>query len=233
VKELSTTTTLISEGYAEEHPSAESSKINELWHSHDSVAWANALERYWDFVMDKNKELEERLENLNIECLKKLDAGGWYDFLLNKYFRWKYTAANRYATTTKCLEIYKTEDKLEELKKIKDDLLSLDISCVSNGLEVARRIRGLGIAGASGLLSLIYPQAFGTVDQFVVKALRGIHGLDEHSLLVKMRDEALSINDGVLLINIMKRKARENNHDFGCTDWTPRKIDKVLWTFGR
>jgi hypothetical protein len=37
----------------------------------------------------------------------------WYEFLANEYFRWKYTAANRYATTTKQLAKYKKEGDLD------------------------------------------------------------------------------------------------------------------------
>jgi hypothetical protein len=45
------------------------------------------------------------------------------------------------------------------------------------------RIRGLGIAGASGLLSVLFPEYFGTVDQFVVMSLLCINGLKERKSL--------------------------------------------------
>jgi hypothetical protein len=48
-----------------------------------------------------------------------------------------------------------------------------------------------------------------------------------------MRPEQLSVADGVVLIGIMRRKASENNQVFGAAIWTPRKIDKILWTYGR
>ncbi len=41
-------------------------------------------------------------------------------------------------------------------------------------LLAAKKTPGLGFAGASGLLALLYPQKFGTVDQFVVKTLRNV-----------------------------------------------------------
>ena len=104
---------------------------------------------------------------------------------------------------------------------------------VKYGLSVARKINRLGTAGASGLLSLMYPHAFATVDQFVVKALRGVRNLTEALALGKMNENALTMKDGALLIDIMKRKAIENNRAFGTSGWTPRKIDKILWTFGR
>jgi hypothetical protein len=78
----------------------------------------------------------------------------------------------------------------------------------------------------------MYPAEFGTVDQFVVKALRDVQELPEAEALARMNPEQLTTNDGVLLIGIMRRKAAENNQQFATTAWTPRKIDKILWTYG-
>lgn len=83
------------------------------------------------------------------------------------------------------------------------------------------------------MLSLIYPERFATVDQFVVKALRGVEGLPESDALSRMKPENLSVTDGVLLIRILGRKAQENNQAFETRSWTPRKVDMVLWTYGR
>jgi hypothetical protein len=208
--------------------------INELWYSSDPQAWNKALARYWDYVKKENEALERELEVLDLESIKRLDALGWYDFLLNKYFKWKYTAPNRYATTTKYVRQYIYEGRLSELLKIKNDLLMLEnLADVESGLSVAKKIKGLGTAGASGLLSLMYPHTFATVDQFVVKALRDVRDLPETSALGKMNENALTIKNGVLLIDIMRRKALGNNRSFSTADWTPRKIDKILWTFGR
>ena len=69
--------------------------------------------------------------------------------------------------------------------------------------------------------------------QFVVKALRAVRGLSEARDVARMNPDSLSLRDAVLLISIMRRKAEENNRLFGTSDWTPRKIDKVLWTYGR
>jgi hypothetical protein len=96
------------------------------------------------------------------------------------------------------------------------------------------RIHGLGTAGASGLLALIYPAHFATVDQFVAKALRLVEGLPERDRVLKMRSNGLTVSDGVVLIDIMRRKAAQSNNQlFGFSHWTPRKLDMILWTYGR
>jgi hypothetical protein len=117
--------------------------------------------------------------------------------------------------------------------QIRRRLLSLDPDDIRLGLKAGCDIRGLGTAGASGLLALMYPQKFGTVDQFAVKALRQVEDLPEAKSLARMNPENLTISDGVLLIEILRRKAADNNRIFKSETWTPRKLDKVLWTYGR
>ena len=207
--------------------------INHLWHSGDPQEWSRALERYWEFVRPANIDLERAMESLDLERIRQLDSQGWYDFLLNEYFRWKYTTPNRYSTTTKLLRQYAEKGSLDELHAIMKSLLQLNREDILQGLKTASEIKGLGTAGASGLLALLYPQKFGTVDQFAVKALGGVSGLPEARDVARMKPDGLSLRDGVLLISIMRRKAEENNRLFRTSDWTPRKIDKVLWTYGR
>ena len=58
--------------------------------------------------------------------------------------------------------------------------------------------------------------------------------MPEADLVAAMSPDALSIKTGVILIDIMRRKAAENNVVFDTDMWTPRKIDMgILWTYGR
>jgi len=207
--------------------------IEKLWHSQDEESWRQRLNRYWDFVKPENLAIEQELNALDIGHIQCLDEKGWYDFLLHKYFKSKYTSPNRYATTTKRLKWYVQNNALSDLYHIKQDLLSFDLRNIEQGLNIGNRIRGLGIAGASGLLSILFPKYFGTVDQFVVKALRGVSNLSDLNRLNKMNPGGLSLADGVVLIRIMRDKATQNNKQFSTEFWTPRKIDMILWTFGR
>lgn len=79
----------------------------------------------------------------------------------------------------------------------------------------------------------MYPHIYGTVDQFAAKALAQIPSLPEASLIQQLRPEKLGLDDAVILIGIMQRKAAELNEVFQLSTWTPRRIDKVLWTYGR
>jgi len=205
-------------------------QISELWWSENEKLWKSALDKYWQYVMDNNLALEEKMEHLDPNRVEAMSVQEFYDFLHNEYYVWKYTAKNRLATTRKQLERYCSENRLSELADIKDALFSFDQDVEIVGLDIALRILGLGTAGASGLLAVLFPAYFATVDQFVVKSLRNIDGIPEKEMLDRMNPDSLKISDGVLLIKIMKRKAAELNYRFNTDYWTPRKIDKVLWS---
>lgn len=129
----------------------------------------------------------------------------------------------------KALSRYQVEDRMYELEQIHFELFTFDIKDIKEGLEIANSIHGLGIAGASGLLAVLFPRYFGTVDQFVVKALDEIDNLPEKAMISKMNPENPTIKVGILLIKIMKNKADELNSIFNTFEWTPRDIDKILW----
>jgi len=148
-------------------------------------------------------------------------------------FLWKYTDARRLKTTRNHLQRYEDEGKLDDLDQIRKRLLTLDTEDVRSALEVAKRIHGLGPPGASGLLALMYPHKFGTVDQFVVKALRQVNGLPEAEAVAQMKPDRLRIEDAEQLIRILQKKADENNRAFHSDAWTPRKVDMVLWIYRR
>jgi hypothetical protein len=187
-------------------------KFNEIWLSESEKDWNRLLKAYWGRILEDNIQIEYELNRLTPDQIKNMNANKWYQFLLTKYFVWKYTAKNRLATTTNHLKKYAENNELDQLHDIKNKILALDKTDIFNSLDVAHKIRGLGVAGASGLLSLIYPRDFGTVDQFVVYALRQV---DEHKdKAEKMKAENLSLDDGVVLIKIMRKKSSEMNAKF-------------------
>lgn len=207
--------------------------ISTLWNHGSEEDWEAALDHYWKILKPANLQLEREFDNLEVNVLKQMSVIEFYHFLYNGYFVWKYTAANRLATTRKNLSRHQSEGRMDELEWIQKTLFSFDHRDIQKGLEIARRINGLGTAGASGLLSILFPQDFGTVDQFVVKSLLSIEGIPEHSILEKMRADSLKLQDGVALIKIMRNKAKALNERFETDRWTPRLIDKVLWCVGR
>jgi len=204
-------------------------RLGSLWGSRDIAEWRNALACYWSRIKPENLELERFMNNLEPEYIETLNAHDWYHFLHEKYFPWKYTAPNRLETTRQHLDKYETTNRLEELSSIKERLFSFDLADIRQGLEIAQSVNGLGPAGASGLLAVLFPKWFGTADQFVVKALGEVQSLAESHEILEMRPEALTTGNAVLLIEIMRRKAQELNVLFRTDEWTPRKIDMILW----
>ena len=203
--------------------------MNELWHSTKEDDWLQGLDLYWRQVSADNRQLEESLEVLDPNDVRQMNVNEFYLFLHDTYFVWKYTAKNRLATTR--MHLKKHLFDLTVLEKIQRDLFSFDKLQIHTGLEIATKINGLGISGASGLLAILFPDYFGTVDQFVVKSLCRIDELTERSSLLRMNPESLTLKNGVVLETIMRAKADELNGRFGTNTWTPRKIDKILWGY--
>jgi hypothetical protein len=204
-------------------------RIRDLWHSDDEGAWKAALDSYWTSIKPESLELEREMEMLDADVLSKVSEVEWYEFLRERYFRWKYTDARRYVTTTRRLRRYVDRRELPALDAIRRELFCFEKKDVRTGLEIAGRIHGLGIAGASGLLAVLFPAYFGTVDQFVVRALGSIPGLPENETIRQMNPDNLRLRDGVILIELMRAKAAELNHRFSTRVWTPRRVDMVLW----
>jgi len=207
--------------------------INYLWNSGTEKEWKSALGKYFDLVKSSNVEIEKELDNLDFETVKNMTVNEFYNFLHDKYFVWKYTQANRLRTTRNSLVKYLEDDNIVELEEIHNLIFKYNPENISNLLRTTHRIKGLGVAGASGLLSLLFPRYFGTVDQFVVQRLLEIENLKEHFLLEKMKQDNLTEKDGTILIEIMREKANELNKKFKTSEWTPRKIDKILWSIDR
>ena len=214
---------------AEEH----TSEIEQLWHSSDAAKWQRALDRYWNYIKPTHYAIEREMDSLRPDDVRHLDADQWYDWLLNKYFVWKYTAPNRYATTTSSLKRSVTDAGRHHLLMIRDRVLGCENASIRDALRTAKAFKGLGTAGASGLLALLFPAKFGTVDQFAVGALRKLGCLPEREELRRMNAESLTTANGVVLIEIMRRKAVSLNELLNTSGWTPRKVDKVLWASER
>jgi len=207
--------------------------MDRLWNTPNLLEWETALRRYWSYVKPANLELEREMDCLQISSISGMNETQWYEFLLHKYFKWKYTAPNRYGSTTKHLSRSVDQRGLFYLVKIKEKLLDFNLNDIEKGLQIAIGISGLGAPGASGLLAILYPSHFGTIDQFAVKALLQVSHLPNTDKIKKMNPNALKLQDGVLLISVMRQKANELNLLFTTESWTPRKIDMVLWTCGR
>jgi hypothetical protein len=118
-----------------------------MWNNNDPGLWQKALNRYWTFVKPSNLALEKEMNQLDAETVRVMNPRAWYGFLLEKYFRWKYTAPNRYASTTKTLRTYEANNELALLHAFKEQLFASDKDNIQQCLALASSIRGLGPLG--------------------------------------------------------------------------------------
>jgi hypothetical protein len=184
-------------------------------------------------VKPENLNLERAMKHLDRQRVGSMTADSWFAFLHDEYFQWKYTAPNRYATTTATLRSMRgSPSQRSPLNEVRVQILAIDPEQICVSIKTALQIPGLGVAGASGLLALLFPESLGTVDQFVVKALSGVPDVPEHEAVSRMNPDNLTVSNGEVLVKVMRRKAHELTEMCGKV-WTPRQIDKILWTYGR
>lgn len=204
--------------------------VSELWKSEEENEWHAAKENYWKYVIPQNVALEKKIINIDRNAIRNMELLDFYNFLYDDYFRWKFTESRWLKTSREHFGKYAFEEKLEELSLIQKQLFTFDLNDIREGLKIASSIRGLATAGGSGLLAVLFPEHFGTVDQFIVKALQSIDDISESVRVSRVKPDNISIDDGVVIIKIMREKAAELNRIFGTSAWTPRAIDMVLWS---
>lgn len=176
--------------------------------------------------------IEREMAELDRRSIQSLKAEEFYDWLYTKYFVWKYTQVNRLVTTRKSLEDrHGNPSGLAELGKIQAQIFTIDTRKNSDkALENAGHIGGLGMAGASGLLAILFPDDFGTVDKVVVENLQQIP--EYYPFLPKIKDDGtvnIRLAHAVFMVNVFREKAHELNVQFHTDYWTPRRIDMALW----
>ncbi len=199
--------------------------VEELWPSSDQALWNRALEAYWRLVKSSHVGLERRMEGVKREEVAAFTPDQWFAFL-EDFYRWKFTQANVLARQLNRLRGQRDRVGAAYLDGIRLRLLALDPADAARAIHVATRPAGLGIAGGTGLLSILYPEWFGTLDRFLVFALRRVEPeVEEWEELVA---EDLGGLAGVMLTNRLRAKAAELSARLG-EPWTPRMVDKVLW----
>ena len=203
-------------------------KINEIWNSKEISVWKDALAEATKET-ERDNSIETKMSKLNIEYIQHLPVEDFYSFLHDDYFVWKYTAKHRLTSTRNSLKKY--ENDMNELREIQDGLFSFDLSKTRLGLQAAGEIYGLGVAGASGLLALLFPSYFGTVDEMVVRALLTCDEYRDDAIIKAINPQDIKRKDAVYLIEQFKKKAHELNELSNEYCWRPRDIDVILWHF--
>lgn len=66
--------------------------IKDLWESQNEQDWRDALDGYWEIPsVRRNRSLERSMCSIDPQEVKAFGPREWYEFLMEKYFRWKFT----------------------------------------------------------------------------------------------------------------------------------------------
>jgi hypothetical protein len=204
--------------------------MSELWNSGEESEWDMALGCYWRCFKEGSQQqmLERKLAAPQADRARTMAPIESYEFLRSEYFPWKFTICGYLKQNVHHLESQYKEDQGRSLHAIRSRILAAgDADNIHDALQAADDIGGLAPVGASGLIAVLFPCRFATVDQYVVKSLR-CAGVGDAAAI---DPAAIGHRDAVRIIEIQRRKAAELNEHFTKKEWTPRKIDMVLWAY--
>lgn len=215
-----------------------------LWESQDEQVWKRCYEAYWNVrSVNDNHIIEEELNILaqHRQVLFKAGAKSWYEFLFHKYIPWKLKSQGMSYESHRRQFARRYYTCLTELDSIKTAIAHAHKTNVLACLEIATTIDGFGIPSGSGLLAVLYPEHFGTIDQLILRAFREIpHVNQEYQLDSRThsnneyfsgkKTDRARLRLAEELIDLFIQRAAENNNLFGTSMWTPRKVEMALWT---
>ena len=212
--------------------------MNEIDYKYLKAVWDQPVERKWEDLqacywevesVKKHMCLEQELNNSkHVEQLIKND---FKSFILNKYIPWKYTDCRWTLRYEEKLKSWKGADKFaEDILDYEERLKhtnNYEERILQEGIELRNELYGIGVAGITGLLSLLIPEVFGTVDKYVAKSMMAL------GLIEVKNPSNIKIKEAKDMEMIMIKKAKELNYRFNVDIWTPRKVDMILWSYGR
>ncbi|MBX9791902.1 MAG: hypothetical protein K2Y37_23510 [Pirellulales bacterium] len=182
----------------------------ELWRSRRQQDWDQALRAYWDTVPARSMEIERAMDNLSLSRISQMDESDWFLFLRDEYFYWKFMVRKR---NTNYLE----KQSRAELFEIKRELLDMrfsddDRDGIRRAIRAADKVAGLDVKSATGLLAVMYPKWFGTVDRHVIDCLQTISELPEFDAIQEMSARKnVTVDDATLLVLVMRTALSEKS----------------------
>lgn len=223
------------------------SRLNELWHRGTEDDWEEAVREYWTVPgVSSQRALEEQMDNIHESRTTVLrDVDRFYKFLKEELYPWKMDRLY-VASQQENLERYHVSTP-HGIDRLRQYLLitvpkwgSVDINEVYKRMSV---VGGMGIPVASGCLALLFPEHFGTLDRFCLRASLTVEGNTITDYLRVTEDvtrnpdhffdkyeDALRLHVAKLITMLYREKARDLNAKYSTDVWTPRRVEKVVWT---
>lgn len=194
------------------------------WDSTDKRDWDRALALYnMHFGGTDKASIDTRVTLINAQIIEKLSTEEFVCFL-EEFYDWKYS--NTGASRNKNLFSQWIKDNIHIVESLKQSLCQSSLSD-EELIKISKEIKYISVAGATALLSIMYPDRFGTVDKFVVLCLK--ESLPNDSIIQSTNEEDIKIEQAIYIEKLMREKAKELNKLFSVVTWNARAIDKATW----
>lgn len=219
-------------------------RLDQLWHFGTESDWLGAVQEYWTVPTVKAKlALERRMTTMHAQRNQVTGSDlAFYQFLRDDLYPWKMDGY-RIGTQQGNLDTY-MEKKPLGIRNVRQALVSrmadIDSGKSSDFLKRLSVVGGMGVSVASGLLAVLWPSHFGTVDRFCLRGFLSVSNDPYTGFMaevVKNPDtffddytDPLRLHVADLMIQLYRHKAADLNSRFGTTVWNPRQVEMVVWT---
>lgn len=206
----------------------------DLWHSESPEPWDALIAAYWQQpTVRKTLQIHKDLEHLDRVEVLGTTPEEWYRWVRDTFIPWKFEARWVPVRQRDIDGQWATALGRKDIDRVRKAMVvAAERGGFEDAVSLAREIKGIGVSAGSAMATLLFPDRFATGDDRVVGFLRAIPDLPEREALVSIADpKNLKPCDAAMICRIAVRQAAQLNERFGLTCWTPRLVERCLWTY--
>jgi hypothetical protein len=206
----------------------------ELWHSNSPEPWDALIGAYWrQPTVRRTLQIHKELEHLDREEVLGRAPEDWYQWLRDSFMPWKFEA-HRVPVRQRDIDgQWATASGREDIERVRRTMVvAMERGGFEEAVSLAKSIKGIGVSAGSAMVTLLFPGRCATGDDRVVGFLRAVPDLPEHQEILGISDpKQLRICEATVISRIAGSKAADLNGKFGVQCWTPRLVERSLWTY--
>lgn len=205
----------------------------DLWRADDRRPWDDLLKAYWaQPTVIAVLDLCKNLEHLKREEVLGLEDHAWYQWLRDSFIPW----SERRWLGKRQRDLDAQWGHGRGRTVIGDARTKVETAMEKGGagdaIPLLLRIAGFGPSSVAALLALLFPESCAAASEGVMRFLHAVSALPQRARLLAIGSPKPLTDEAVLLLmEVFREKAASLNREFGLHCWTPRLVERCVWTY--